>query len=306
MQILICGLGSIGRRHLRNLVALGQDDIVLYRTGKSTLPDDELADWPSADSLDEALERWSPQAAVIANPTSLHLDTSLAAAEAGCSLLIEKPIAERMDGLDHLSNVLEARGGRALVGFQFRFHPGLRAASELLASGAIGEPISARVVWGEYLPGWHPWEDYRRGYSARADLGGGVLLTLCHPFDYLRWFFGDVASVTAECRRSAVLDLDVEDTADVLLEFGSGVTASVHLDYHQQPTEHHLTIVGSRGTLRWDNASGGTRFWNGDDSDWRSIPAPDPMCRLEDGIGALQVALAARQSSDAGQRIPID
>ncbi len=73
MRILICGLGSIGRRHLKNLVALGQDDIVLYRTGKATLPDDDVAAWPTEDSLERALERWAPQAAVVSNPTSLHL-----------------------------------------------------------------------------------------------------------------------------------------------------------------------------------------------------------------------------------------
>jgi predicted dehydrogenase len=198
-----------------------------------------------------------------------------------------------------------------------------------MESGAIGRPISARAVWGEYLPDWHPWEDYRQSYSARSDLGGGVLLTLSHPFDYLRWFFGDVGAVMGAAQQSGALDVDVEDTADVLLSFRSGVTASVHLDYHQRPAEHHLTVVGTRGTLRWDNRTGETRWWPAADSSWQSRPAPqgferndmfieemrhfvdvaegraEPVCTLSDGTQALRVALAARQSAETGQRVEL-
>lgn len=329
MRILICGLGSIGRRHLRNLVALGQEDIVLYRTGKSTLPDEDVAAWRSSDSLEQALEAWSPDAAVVANPTSLHLATALKAAEAGCHLFFEKPVAERLEGLDRLKDILESRGRQALVGFQFRFHPGLQAARRVLESGKLGQPISGRVVWGEYLPDWHPWEDYRRAYSARSDLGGGVVLTLCHPFDYLRWLLGEVHSVIGDTRRSETLEVDVEDAADILMEFRSGATASVHLDYHQRPGEHSLTAVGSRGTLRWDNATGETKWWSDDEPAWHTLPAPEgfernsmfveemrhfvdvvegraePTCTLNDGVQALRIALAALASSKDGRRIEV-
>jgi predicted dehydrogenase len=330
VRILICGLGSVGRRHLRNLVALGQQDIVLYRTGKANLPDEDVADWPASDSLDQALERWAPDAAVVANPTSLHLATSLTVAEAGCHVLLEKPVADRLDGLDRLAASLDAHDRQALVGFQFRFHPGLQVAREVIESGALGTAISARAVWGEYLPDWHPWEDYRQSYSARADLGGGVLLTLCHPFDYLRWLFGEAGSVTAVTRCSQSLKLDVEDSADVLIRFQSGAAAAVHLDYHQRPAEHSLTVVGSRGTLRWDNTTGETRWWRDEAPSWRVQPAPDgferntmfmeemrhfvdvvegraqPACGLDDGVQALRIALAARASSESGQRVDLD
>ena len=82
--------------------------------------------------------------------------------------------------MDELQRILLKQDKQALVGFQFRFHPGLQQVKRLLEEGAIGRPFSVRAHWGEYLPGWHPWEDYRQGYSARPDLGGGVVLTLCH------------------------------------------------------------------------------------------------------------------------------
>ena len=229
MKILIAGFGSIGRRHFRNLLALGERDILFYRTGRSTLDGAELAGYMVETDLDAALAH-RPQAVVIANPTALHLPVAIPAAETGCHLLLEKPLSHSHDGLDDLQAALVRGGGQVLVGFQFRYHPGLVKISRLLADGAIGRPLSVRAHWGEYLPGWHPWEDYRWGYSARQDLGGGVVLTLSHPLDYLRWLLGEVSALWAFTSRQSDLDLDVEDSAEVGLRFANGVIGSLHLE----------------------------------------------------------------------------
>jgi predicted dehydrogenase len=104
---MIAGLGSIGRRHLRNLLALGERDILLFRSHKSTLPDDELEGFPTETNLAEALAR-APQAVIISNPTALHIEVALAAAKAGCHLLIEKPISHSLERVDELCEVVRA------------------------------------------------------------------------------------------------------------------------------------------------------------------------------------------------------
>ena len=185
MKILIAGLGSIGRRHFHNLLALGERDLLLYRTHRSTMPDEELQGFPVETDLGAALAH-KPDAVIVSNPTSLHLDVAIPAARAGCCLFLEKPVSDSMERVHDLQAAVEDSGRQAFVGFQFRFHPGLREAKQLLEQGVIGRVLSVRAHWGAYLPGWHPWEDYRQGYSARSDLGGGVILTLCHPLDYLR------------------------------------------------------------------------------------------------------------------------
>ena len=185
MKFLIAGFGSIGRRHLRNLISLGQNDIVLLRSHKSTLPEDEIKDIPVETNITDALAH-HPDGVVIANPTALHLDTAIPAAEAGCAVFMEKPVTDSLDRLPELRQALTKNRGRMQMGFQFRFHPGFATLRELIDAGRIGRPLSFRAEWGEYLPGWHPWEDYRKSYSARKDLGGGVLLTLSHPLDYVR------------------------------------------------------------------------------------------------------------------------
>jgi predicted dehydrogenase len=337
MKFLIAGLGSIGRRHLRNLVSLGESDILLYRTGHSTLPDQDLAGFPVETNLDRALAEISTaddlRAVIVANPTALHLDVAIQAAEAGCHLLLEKPVSNSLERTGELENAVARQGVQVLVGYQFRFHPGLQAMARLLAQGAIGQPVSARAHWGEYLPGWHPWEDYRLGYSARAHLGGGAILTLSHPLDYLRWLLGEVEAVWAVTGRTGELDLDVEDTAEIGLKLSGGLDrrgelnrhrtiASVHLDYNQQPPSHHLEVIGAQGSLRWDNQDGALHVY-GKSSQWKweTLPPPEnferndlflsemrhflevvqgnaqPVCTLQDGIKALQVALAAFESA---------
>ncbi|TES93388.1 MAG: Gfo/Idh/MocA family oxidoreductase, partial [Anaerolineales bacterium] len=242
MKFLIAGLGSIGRRHLRHLVALGQEDILLYRTHRGTLPDDELSGYPTETDLSAALNH-KPDAVIISNPTSLHLNVAIPAAEAGCHILLEKPVSHSLDRLDELQAIVEKECGHVLVGFQFRYHPGLHQVEKVLSGKQIGRPISFRAHWGEYLPDWHPWEDYRRSYSARKDLGGGVILTLAHPLDYLGWFFGEVEALWAFAGQLSDLELNVEDTAEIGLKFVNGVIGSVHLDYNQRPPRHQLEIV---------------------------------------------------------------
>ena len=181
MKFLIVGLGSIGRRHFRNLIALGEKDIVLLRSHRATLPDDELAGYSVETDLSEALKKYQPDAVIIANPTALHLDIAIPCANAGCSILIEKPISNSLDRVDELASALRQGGGQLLVGFQFRFHPTLQKAAQLLKDHAIGKPLSFHAHWGEYLPNWHPWEDFKQGYAARPDLGGGVILNTGRP-----------------------------------------------------------------------------------------------------------------------------
>jgi predicted dehydrogenase len=341
MKFLIAGLGSIGRRHLRNLRALGEQDILLYRTHRATLPDEELAGVPVETDLRRALDpaasshrpgvprgrsavlpggRARPDAVIVANPTALHLDVAIPAAEAGCHLLLEKPVSHSLERLDELQAAVQRGGGQVQVGFHFRFHPGLRRLKGLLDEGAIGRPVSARAAWGEYLPGWHPWEDYRLAYAARPDLGGGVILTLCHPLDYLHWLLGEVEELWALTGRHG-LGLEVEDSAEIGLRFASGALGSVHLDYLRRPGQHTLEIVGTQGTLAWDNADGALRLSRAGPDDkaggWQTFPAPEgferntlfldemrnfiaviqgkaePACTLAEGIYALKLALAA-------------
>jgi len=313
MKIVVAGLGSIGRRHLRNLRLLGEHDIVLLRSHRSTIPDDELlADLPVETTIEAALD-YAPQALVVANPTSLHLPVAIPAAQAGCHILMEKPISDSLDGIVDLKNALILGGGNLLVGFQYRFHPSLGQVKTWLTGGEIGKVISFHCEWGDYLPDWHPWEDYRLGYAARKDLGGGVVRTLCHPLDYLRWMLGEAAVRSAFVGKLSDLDLDVEDHADVQLKFGSNVEGTLHLDYYRKPGTHRLEVFGTKGMIEWKNETGAARIFRQETDAWETfLPEKDferntlfinemrhfltvargeaqPTCTLDDGLRAQEL-----------------
>ncbi len=335
MKFLIAGLGSIGRRHFRNLIALGEKDLVLLRTRKATLPDDELAGFPVETDLREALRKHKPDAVVVANPTSLHMDVAIPAAEAGCAILLEKPVSHSLERLDELQNAAKKSGSKILVGFQFRYHPTLNKARELIQQNALGQIFSVRAHWGEYLPQWHPWEDYRQSYAARKDLGGGVVGTLTHPLDYLRFLLGEIKALWSFNGRVSPLELDVEDAAEIGLRFSSGAIGSVHVNYFQRPPKHTLEIVGERGTLFWNNADASLRFdrapapfgsysANPPPAVSETFSAPEgfernhlflaqtrhfievaqgnaqPICSLEDGIRVQRLVEAVYQSNSTG------
>lgn len=181
----------------------------------------------------------------------------------------------------------------------------------------------------------HPWEDYRISYSTRSDLGGGVILTLCHPLDYLQWLIGKVDAVWAFAGHFNDYELAVEDTAEIGLRFTNRVIGSVHLDYNRRPASHCLEIVGTTGALRWDNQDGITRLYRAQTSTWEAQPAPmnihnralfernemylsemqhfldvlrgekEPVCNLESGYRTLKVALAALESARKEQIITL-
>lgn len=341
MKFLIVGLGSVGRRHMRNLIAIGERDIVLLRTRKATLPDNELTGYLVETDMLESLKRHKPDAVIVANPTSLHLETALSAAEAGCHILLEKPISGSTEGLGQLESAVQKSGSKVLVAFQFRFHPGLIRAKQLISSGELGRIISAHVHFGEYLPAWHPWEDYRQSYAARSDLGGGVVLTQCHSLDYLPWLVGKVKSVWGFTGTLSDLEVDVEDTAEIGLRFESGALGHLHLDFNQQPPVHRFEIVGTKGTLKWDLSDGAVRIYRasaeslaistGRDikagGEWQTYPLAEgwernvmffeqmkhfvdvvkgnaePICTLEDGVRVQRLVEAIHQSNSMGRVI---
>ncbi len=327
MKFLIVGFGSIGRRHFRNLLALGERDIVLCRSQKSLLDLQEIKDFPIEYDLTAALAH-RPDAVIIANPTALHVPVAHQAIEANCAVFMEKPVSDSYEDALGLFEQSGQKNTRILTGFQFRFHPGLIALKELIHGGQLGTILSVQVNWGEYLPGWHPWEDYRQGYAARKDLGGGVVRTLSHPFDYLTWMFGQPTALSAQVRATGILGIEVDDLADVDMIFSSeGLVAHVHLDYHRQPGCHTLEVVGSAGTAIWDNADGALRLYLADQALWKTLPVPDgferntlfmaemshfiqvvdhtaePLCTLFDGLINMKVISAVFRSSQENRTI---
>jgi predicted dehydrogenase len=279
-------------------------------------------------SLDEALAR-RPDIAFVCNPTRLHVAVAQRLAEAGCHLFLEKPISDTLDGVDELARTVRSRRLVAVVGCQLRFHPLLGRVRVLLREGALGAVTAVRIACGEYLPGWHPYEDYRATYAARRDLGGGVILTLIHELDYAYWLFGAPRRLFAVGGHLSDLELDVEDTASILMDCGSDARAlpvHVQVDFLQRPPTRSCEITGSAGRLFVDLVGGTLRRYDGEGALAEERAATDfernrlfldelthflacvrgaeqPLVPLADGIATLRIALAARDAIESGRLV---
>jgi len=336
MKILIAGLGGIGQRHARNLRTILGDDLELIawrvrrlsRVITPTLQADETRDVEAEykiktfDRLPDALAE-KPGAAFICNPTSLHVETAKACADAGCHLFLEKPVSNNLDGVRELLDVVKARKLVALVGYQLRFHPCLRALQELLTAKAVGRILAVRAVIGEYLPGWHGYEDYRQMYASSAALGGGVILSQIHEFDYLYSLFGMPHSVYSLGGHWSSLDIDVEDTASTLMNFsvdGKPVAVHLHQDYLQRPPSRQCEIIGEQGKILADFAAlrvtspQGTQDFAGFERNQLFLDQSKhflasmkgqetPVVDLSAGMQSLRMALAAKESIATGKPV---
>jgi predicted dehydrogenase len=268
VRLLVVGLGGIGQRHVRNLRELLGDsaEIFAYRvlrvsptlTDRLTVEGDvsveEKYDIKVVSDFDEALAL-QPDAMLICNPSSLHMPLALAAARTGIHLFIEKPLSHNWEHVQELIDLVEERGLVTLVGYQLRFHPCVRRLRALLEASAIGNVTAVRAEVGEYLPGWHTYEDYRQMYASRADLGGGVILSQIHEFDYIYWLFGLPEELFAVGGHLSDLEIDVEDTASILMKCnvdGRRIPVHLHQDYVQRPPSRTCEVVGSAGKILVD------------------------------------------------------
>jgi predicted dehydrogenase len=209
--------------------------------------------------LDTALAV-EPDIAFITNPTSLHIETAITCAKAGCHLFIEKPLSDSLAGVDELLTLVERNNLITYIGCQLRFHPVLQHIASLLQQNTIGELYSYRGYSGSYLPHWRPEQDYRNSYSADPNMGGGVVLDLIHEIDYAYWLFGDTVDIRSWIGQVSDLEIDTEYVAEIILETETGVVGQIHLDYYRPTARRTIEITGSSGTIRGDLIDGRVRI----------------------------------------------
>lgn len=251
LRVLVLGCGSIGRRHVRNLLALKVPHITAFDPAPEVLARARQdSGVETVDSLGLAWER-EPYAVVISAPTQAHVSLALEAAERGCHLFIEKPLSHSRGGLDRLMAEVDRQGLVTMVGCNMRFHPGPACVKELLQEGTIGEILWARLETGSFLPRWRSAPDYRESYSASPKWGGAILDCI-HEIDLALWFFGPAKVVGAAHLPARSIGLETDGLAEILLRHDSGVLSSIHLNFIQRDVRRRYQIIGGEGTLDWD------------------------------------------------------
>jgi len=236
MKILFVGLGSIGQRHLQNVKKLQKQGKIdknirisafrrnidahrIIKEGKCFKVKDiaEYYDIKTIKSLKEAKDI-GPDVVFITNPSALHIKTALEFAKGGSDVFIEKPLGNNLNGLNELERIIKEKKLISMVGHQTRFNPLIKEIRRIIENN-LKKVITASFEWNTFLPAHHRYEDYRKGYAARKNLGGGVVLGLVHEIDLIYYFFGLPKRILSVDSKLSDLKMDVEDTIMSFLEY---------------------------------------------------------------------------------------
>lgn len=294
-RCVVVGYGSIGSRHTRILQELGCRVAVVSRRA--------LEDLVVYSSLAEAVRHHKPEYVVIASETALHHDALLQLAVEGYqgAVLVEKPLFES-------TRATPAHRFRRLnVAYNLRFHPVIARLKTLLADQQI---LSVHGYVGQYLPDWRPGTDYKNSYSAKEDMGGGVLLDLSHDLDYLVWMFGDWVQVAALGGHLSSLEITSDDSFTLLMSLSRCRVAAIQLNYLDRRGRRRLIVNTAnhtyeadliRNTLVTDRTE--ETFTVERDDTYRAMHVAmlrgtdDASCSIDEALSIMRLIDASRRSN---------
>lgn len=244
---LIVGCGSIGERHVGNLVDL---DVNVTACDVDTDRTAAVADKYNVDTktdYERALNA-SPDCVLVCTPPTAHIDIAIDALNAGADVFVEKPVAPSVEDAAPLVEATRSTEGVVYVACNMRFHPPVRQLNEWIQQGVLGSVEFLRLRYGYALENWRG-GNYQEYYSASGD-GGGVILDAIHELDIADHWLNGTEEVVSVAENLSSLDIDAEDTAEILLR-GDGRLAEVHLDYVRPIRARTYEIIGSDGMARW-------------------------------------------------------
>lgn len=340
VRLAVMGAGLIGRRHIQHVRAEPDAELVAVvdptDAGRQVATENGVQ-WHASFSDVLATER--PDGVIVATPNQVHVENGLEAVAAGIPLLVEKPIADDLAEGERLVTAAERAGIPLLVGHHRRHNPIMRAAREIVSSGRLGRIVAVNALFWLYKP-----DDYF-DLSWRREAGAGpVFLNLIHDVDNLRYLIGEVVAVQA-VESNAVRGNAVEETSAIILEFASGVLATVSVcDTVVAPWSWEMTtgenpaypvadeacylLAGTAGSLSlpklevWFNDAR-PGWWEPLQRSRLGVVARDPLALQirhfaavirgqeaplvdgREGLRTLEVITAIKQAARTGQRVSL-
>ena len=273
--VLVIGYGSIGKRHVSNILKNTNFKIILISKRQKINPNDfkEISQNTLnsrliiSNSLKISLLE-NPEIAFITNETSKHISIANKLAKKGIDIFIEKPLSNSLNEIKQFEKIINKNKLISMIGCNFRFFPPFKEIKKLLNKKILGNIYSIQLENNSYLPDWHPYENYQKGYASKKNLGGGVTLTQIHELDYLCWFFGLPVEVTTIMDKISNLKVDVDDISESILKFSNQSIATIHLDFLQRPFHKSCKIIGSKGIIYWNSDDNKIKLYNSKKKKW--------------------------------------
>ncbi len=271
MKFLVVGLGSMGKRRVRNLQALGHKDI----TGFDPRADrrEEAAGKYGIKTFDDfaaSLKEFRPDVLIVSTSPKYHMQYAEAAEKNSLGCFIEASVVEA-DRMMALAKKIEKSGLIVVPSCTMRYFPGPRKVKEIIRSGVIGKPLNFNYQTGQWLPDWHPWEDIRDFYVSDPETGACREIV---PFEltWLNDIFGDPEPLACVRKKLSDMPADIDDVYHCLLGYPHGVLGNITIEVLSRPVAcRQLRITGTGGVLVFSADEKCIRYSTLDHPEWRKI-----------------------------------
>jgi predicted dehydrogenase len=250
MSILVIGLGSMGKRRVRDLLHLQKDKVVGWDIREDRRLDAEKKfGICTFASLEDALQE-TPRAIVISTPPDLHMQYAHLACDLDIPFFTEASVT--LDGVKELVDKVKQKPALvAAPSCTMRFHPAIAILKDLVSRRVVGDKAFFLYHSGQYLPDWHPYEDYRSYYVSRRETGG------CREIVTFEWIwltsiFGPIHSGIVDKAKVSSLEADIDDVYQMQLRFADGTYGQITVDVVSRIPTRKFAVIGDKGTINWD------------------------------------------------------
>lgn len=270
-KFLIVGLGSMGKRRIRNLFFNGERHMVGFdirlercreaeeKYGIKTI---ERFDKINPENFDVMIISTSPEA---------HGDYIRYALKHKKHFFVEHPTSD-----DGYKDILKNKNPSTVKASSctMRFYTPIKMMKKMLGEGKIGKILAFQYHMGQYLPDWHPWEDYRKVYFSKKETGACREML---PFEliWLNWVLGSkVKEVRGFIRKVSELDMKAEDVVAASLIYENNITGNIMIDVVSRKPFRTLRILGSEGVLDWERFDSTIKLYNAKSKTTKTISVP--------------------------------
>lgn len=249
MKFLIIGLGSMGKRRIRNLQYLKEKDIIGFDLRKDRR--DEASDKygiATFGDIDKAMSE-NPDAMIISTPPNHHIEYELLAAKNNKHFFCEAGIFT--DKVDELIRLCKGKKIVAAPSCTMRFEFSVKKIKELVDAKKIGKIVALTYHMGQYLPDWHPWEKMTDFYAGQRETSAAREMV---PFEleWITWIFGGIKEISCIRGKISNLEVDIDDVYQLIVQFKNHIIGNILIEIVSRKPLRVFRVIGEEGTIEWD------------------------------------------------------
>jgi predicted dehydrogenase len=271
MKFLVIGLGSMGKRRIRNLQCLGIKNIAGFDTRTDRIEEAaEKYGVSTYSSLESAIEDFDPNIFIISTPPDCHLRYANLAVDFGIDCFIEASVV----GAEEIRNLAKKSLEKGVIiapSCTMQYYPGPKKIKQIINEGLIGSPLYIQYHSGQYLEDWHPWERIEDFYVSKRETGAAREIV---PFEltWLNDIFGDCKPLSCCKKKLSSMNVDIDDIYLCLLEYDSGAILNLTVEVLSRPIlTREMRVVGENGEVIFSADSNSIRYINTNLTKWVEI-----------------------------------